>query len=48
MSEVVDHSALYAMYRRWIYMVIAIAASALLFQRPVFDFQEDKGYHLYP
>jgi len=43
MSEVVDHSALYAMYRRWIYMVIAIAASALLFQRPVFDFQEDKG-----
>ena len=43
MSEIVDHSALHAMYRRWIYMVIAIAASAFLFQRPVFDFQDDKG-----
>ena len=43
MSEVVEDSALYTMYRRWIYMIIAIAASALLFQRPVFNFQDDKG-----
>ena len=31
------------MYRRWAYMIIAIMASALLFTRPVFSFQEDKG-----
>ena len=43
MSEVTEQSVFPSMYRRWIYMVIAIAASALLFQRPVFDFQEDKG-----
>ena len=43
MSSIVDNRTLHAMYRRWIYMVIAIAASACLFQRPVFNFQEDKG-----
>lgn len=32
-----------AMYRRWIYMVIAILAAALLPVKPVFMFQEDKG-----
>ena len=32
-----------AMFRRWIYMAIAIAAAAVLFMRPVFNFQEDKG-----
>lgn len=32
-----------AMYRRWCYMLIAIAAAAFLFTRPVFSFQEDKG-----
>ena len=31
------------MYRRWLYMIIAIAASALLMLRPVLSFQEDKG-----
>ena len=31
------------MYLRWIYMVVAIAASAFLMTRPVFRFQEDKG-----
>jgi len=33
----------HALVRRIIYMVIAIAASALLFTRPVFRFQDDKG-----
>ena len=32
-----------AMYRRWAYMVIAIAASAFLLTRPVLNFNEDKG-----
>ena len=32
-----------AMYRRWAYMLVAIAASAFLFTRPIFNFQEDKG-----
>ena len=31
------------MYRRWIYMAIAIAAAAFLQTRPVFNFQDDKG-----
>jgi hypothetical protein len=35
--------AIRAMYRRWAYMAIAIAASAFLLTRPVFNFQEDKG-----
>ena len=43
MSETVDKRTLTAMYRRWAYMVIAIAASAFLFTRPVFNFQDDKG-----
>ncbi len=29
--------------RRWIYMAAAIIASAVLMQRPVFNFQDDKG-----
>ncbi|MBQ7996894.1 MAG: hypothetical protein IJ249_04425 [Paludibacteraceae bacterium] len=32
-----------AVYRRLIYMVIAIAASAFLMTRPVFRFEDDKG-----
>lgn len=35
--------ALRALYRRWAYMVLAVIASALLFTRPVFSFQEDRG-----
>ncbi|MBR0194970.1 MAG: hypothetical protein IJQ32_01835 [Paludibacteraceae bacterium] len=31
------------MYRRWIYMAIAIAAAAFLQTRPVLNFNEDKG-----
>ena len=31
------------MYRRWIYMTIAIIASALLISQTVFSFKEDKG-----
>jgi hypothetical protein len=37
------HIDMYAMYRRWLYMLLAIAASYFLFTRPVFDFQDDKG-----
>jgi len=33
----------FAMYRRWAYMVLAIAASLFLFTRPVFSFHDDKG-----
>ena len=43
MSELIDHATLSAMYRRWAYMVIAIVASAFMFTRPVFSFQQDKG-----
>ena len=43
MSSIVDNRTLHAMYRRWIYMAVAIIASLLLFQRPVFNFQDDKG-----
>ena len=32
-----------AMYRRWIYMVVAIVATVLMPLKPVFSFQEDKG-----
>lgn len=31
------------MYHRWAYMLVAIVASAVLFVKPVFDFQKDKG-----
>ena len=34
---------LQTMYRRWIYMILAIIASAFLFTRPVLSFQEDRG-----
>ena len=43
MSELIDHATLSAMYRRWAYMLIAIAAAAFMFTRPVFNFQDDKG-----
>ena len=43
MGAISDSSRRKAMYRRWIYMVIAIAAAAFLMTRPVFNFQEDKG-----
>ena len=32
-----------AMYRRWVYMAVAITISALLLNRSVFNFQDDKG-----
>jgi hypothetical protein len=32
-----------AMYRRWLYMVLAIITSVVLLHRPVFSFNEDKG-----
>ena len=32
-----------AMYRRWLYMILAIVVSALMFKGPVFSFQQDKG-----
>ena len=32
-----------AMYRRWIYMAVAIIAAALMPLKPVFSFQDDKG-----
>ena len=31
------------MYRRWAYMAVAILAAVVLLERPVFNFQEDKG-----
>ena len=43
MSELIDHATLSAMYRRWAYMLIAIAASAVMSLHPVFSFQQDKG-----
>jgi len=38
-----DRKLILAMYRRWAYMLVAIVAAALLFTRPVFNFQDDKG-----
>jgi len=32
-----------AMYRRWLYMILAIVVSALMFKGSVFSFQQDKG-----
>ena len=43
MSNKEDQKALKAMYRRGLYMLLAIVASAALLLRPVFSFQEDKG-----
>lgn len=50
MSNKSDHSGLFAsgsarkaMYRRWVYMAVAIVAAALLPMKPVFSFQTDKG-----
>ena len=43
MEKKEQNSTLFAMYRRWIYMAIAIAAAAFLQTRPVFNFHEDKG-----
>lgn len=43
MNELVEKKVLQAMYRRWAYMIIAIIASAVLFTRPVLNFQDDKG-----
>lgn len=43
MSTENDNAELRSMYRRWAYMIIAIIASAVLFTRPVFSFQSDKG-----
>lgn len=43
MSTEHDNATLRTMYRRWAYMLVAILASALLFLRPVFSFQDDKG-----
>lgn len=38
-----EKNALKAIFRRWIYMAIAILASALMPLKPVFSFHEDKG-----
>lgn len=43
MSELIDKAELDAMRRRFVYMIIAIAASWAMFLHPVFNFQEDKG-----
>ena len=43
MSSSSENSTSGIMYRRWAYMLIAIVASAVLLNKPVFDFQEDKG-----
>ena len=43
MSQLFDYSELSALYRRLAYMVVAIMASLLLFEHPVFNFQDDKG-----
>ena len=43
MSQLFDYGELNAMYRRWVYMIVGIVASLLLFQHPVFNFQNDKG-----
>lgn len=43
MSTVTDNTTLKTMYRRWAYMAIAILASCLLFLKPVFKFNDDKG-----
>ena len=38
-----DNLLLRAMYRRWIYMAIAIIAAAVMPLKPALSFQEDKG-----
>ena len=43
MEKKQNNTALQAMFRRWIYMAVAIAASILLLNKPVFSFQEDIG-----
>ena len=43
MSQIFDYGELSAMYRRLAYTVVAIMASLLLFEHPVFNFQDDKG-----
>ena len=50
MSNKGDYSGLFAsgsarkaMYRRWVYMVVAIVAAALIPMKPVFSFQTDRG-----
>ena len=43
MSELIDKAELDAMRRRLVYMIVAIAASWLMFLHPVFNFQNDKG-----
>ena len=43
MSEFFDYGELSAFYRRLVYTAIAIIASLLLFEHPIFNFQDDKG-----
>ena len=43
MDKEVEKSRRHAIYRRMVYMVVAIVAAALLPIKPVFNFQEDKG-----
>ena len=43
MSELIAREELDAMRRRLVYMIVAIAASWLMFLHPVFNFQDDKG-----
>ena len=39
----ISKSRWHAMYMRWLYMILAIIVSALMFKGSVFSFQEDKG-----
>ena len=43
MQQEEKNSIFSAPFRRLLYMVVAIVASAVLFMRPVFNFQDDKG-----
>ena len=43
MDNKADKKLFQAMYRRWIYMLIAIGASMFLLSHPVFSFKEDQG-----
>ena len=43
MDQEVEKSRRNAIYRRLLYMVVAILAAALLPLKPAFSFQEDKG-----
>jgi len=43
MATELEKTQMKAMYRRWLYMAIAIVAAALLPVKPMFSFEDDKG-----